>query len=54
MKATVEIELPDSCDLCPLFCNHYSDMFCKVNKRGIDYPYPSHKRQKWCPLKVKK
>ena len=25
-KAILVIDMPDSCDKCPLFCNHYSDM----------------------------
>ena len=46
------MDIPDSCDSCPLFGNHYSDLCCKgLNNRSIDYPYPKDFRQSWCPLK---
>lgn len=50
-KAILTIDVPSSCDGCPLFGSHYSDMTCKANGRGIDYPYPKEVRQEWCPLK---
>lgn len=50
-KGILVIDMPSSCDGCPLFCSHYSDMTCKANGRGIDYPYPKEVRQEWCPLK---
>lgn len=51
-KAILVMDMPDSCDKCPLFHDHYSDMCCGgLNKRGINYPYPKDFRQKWCPLK---
>ena len=51
MKAILVIEMPSSCDKCPLFGSHYSDMTCRGNGRGINYPYPKEVRQDWCPLK---
>lgn len=51
-KAILVMDMPDSCDGCPLFGNHYSDLCCKgLNNRGINYPYPKDFKQKWCPLK---
>ncbi len=50
-KAILIIDKPDSCHKCPLFCDVYSDMRCRGNKKGIDYPYPKDKVQEWCPLK---
>lgn len=51
-KAILVMDMPDSCDKCPLFHDHYSDMCCGgLNKRGINYPYPKDFRQEWCPLK---
>lgn len=51
-KAVLVFDMPSSCDSCPLFGNHYSDMCCKgVNNRGINYPYPKDFRQDWCPLR---
>lgn len=50
-KAILVIDMPNSCDKCPLFCGHYSDIYCKgLNNRGINYPYPKDFRQEWCPL----
>lgn len=50
-KAVLVIDMPESCDMCPLFCNHYSDMCCRgANDRGINYPYPNDFKQDWCPL----
>ena len=52
-KAILVMDMPDSCDECPLFCNYYSDMCCGgLHNRTIDYPYPENFRQEWCPLKV--
>ena len=52
-KAILIIDMPDSCDSCPLFGNHYSDLCCKaLNNRSIDYPYPKEFKQEWCPLSV--
>ena len=51
MKAILVLEMPSSCDNCPLFGSHYSDMTCMGNGRGINYPYPKEVRQDWCPLK---
>ena len=45
------MDMPSSCDICPLFGSHYSDMTCRGNGRGINYPYPKEVRQDWCPLK---
>lgn len=50
-KAILIIDMPDSCDKCPLFHGFYSNMTCGVNHYGIDYPYPKDFRQDWCPLK---
>jgi hypothetical protein len=52
-KAILVIDMPKSCDECPLFENHsYRDMCCLgMNARTIDYPYPKDFRQDWCPLK---
>ena len=50
MKAILVLEMPSSCDKCPLFGSHYSDMTCRANGRGINYPYPKEVRQDWCPL----
>lgn len=50
-KAILVIDMPNSCDKCPLFNSFYSDMSCRgLNNRGIDYPYPEDFRQDWCPL----
>lgn len=50
-KVILILEKPNSCDECPLFRNHYSDMCCgALNNRGINYPYPKDFRQDWCPL----
>jgi len=49
-KALAVVDMPNSCDECPAFGNHYSDMVCKVNGAGINYPYPKDFRQSWCPL----
>lgn len=51
MKAILIMDMPSSCDKCPLFGSHYSDMTCRGNGRSIDYPYPKEVRQDWCPLK---
>lgn len=51
MKAILVLEMPSSCDKCPLFGSHYSDMTCRGNGRSINYPYPKEVRQDWCPLK---
>ena len=53
VKAILVLEMPSSCDKCPLFGSHYSDMTCRGNGRGINYPYPKELRQDWCPLKPK-
>lgn len=51
-KAILVIDMPDSCDECPLFCGHYSDMCCGgLHNRTINYPYPKDFKQDWCPLK---
>ena len=51
-KAILVMNMPDSCDSCPLFGNHYSDLCCRaLNNRGINYPYPKDFRQEWCPLR---
>ncbi len=51
-KAVLVIDMPDSCDKCPLFNSFYSDMSCGgLNNRGINYPYPKDFKQDWCPLK---
>ncbi len=50
-KAVLVLEMPSSCDECPLFGSHYSDMTCKANGRSINYPYPKDERQDWCPLR---
>ena len=50
-KAILVIDMPNSCDKCPLFNSYYSDMTCRANGNGINYPYPKEKRQEWCPLK---
>lgn len=50
-KAILVIDMPDSCDNCPLFHGFYTDMTCVANHYGINYPYPKDFRQDWCPLK---
>ena len=50
-KAILVIDMPESCDKCPLFHGFYTDMTCGANNRGINYPYPKDFRQDWCPLK---
>ena len=50
-KVVLVIDMPDSCDKCPLFRGFYSDMTCGANHYGINYPYPKDFRQDWCPLK---
>lgn len=52
-KAILVIDMPHSCDECPLFNGYYSDMSCGgLNDKGIDYPYHKDFRQSWCPLKL--
>ena len=52
-KAILVIDMPESCDKCPLFNDVYNDMCCLgLNNRTIDYPYPKDFRQDWCPLKI--
>lgn len=50
-KAILVIDIPNSCEKCPLFHGFYTDMTCGANNYGIDYPYPKDFRQDWCPLK---
>ena len=50
-KAILVIDMPDSCDNCPLFHGFYTDMTCGANHYSINYPYPKDFRQDWCPLK---
>lgn len=50
-KAILVIDMPDSCDKCPLFHGFYTDMTCGANNYSINYPYPKDFRQDWCPLK---
>lgn len=50
-KAILVIDMPESCEKCPLFHGFYTDMTCGANNYGIDYPYPKDFRQDWCPLK---
>lgn len=50
-KAVLVLDMPKSCDECPLFGSHYSDMTCKANGRSINYPYPKYERQYFCPLR---
>ena len=50
-KAILVIDMPDSCDNCPLFHGFYTDMTCGANHYGINYPCPKDFRQDWCPLK---
>ena len=50
-KAILVIDMPKSCDKCPLFHGFYTDMTCGANNYGINYPYPKDFRQDWCPLK---
>ena len=50
-KAVLVIDMPNSCDECPLFCNYYSDMYCECSNKAIDSPYPENFRQDWCPLR---
>ena len=50
-KAILVIDMPESCDKCPLFHGFYTDMTCGANNYGINYPYPNDSRQDWCPLK---
>jgi hypothetical protein len=50
-KAILVIDMPDSCDKCPLFHGFYTDMTCSANNYSINYPYPKDFRQDWCPLK---
>ena len=50
-KAVLVMDMPSSCDECPLFGSHYSDMTCKANGRSINYPYPKDERQDYCPLR---
>ena len=51
MKAVLVMDMPSSCEKCPLFSSHYSDMTCKANGRSINYPYPKDERQDFCPLR---
>lgn len=49
-KSILVIDTPECCDKCPLFSSAYTDMTCRGNGKGIDYPYPDDKVQEWCPL----
>ena len=51
-KAILVIDMPESCDKCPLFHGFYTDMTCGANNYGINYPYPKDFIQDWCPLKL--
>ena len=50
-KAILVIDMPNSCDKCPLFHGFYTDMTCGANNYGINYPYPKDFKQDWCPIK---
>ena len=50
-KAILVIDMPESCEKCPLFHGFYTDMTCGANNYSINYPYPKDFRQDWCPLK---
>ena len=50
-KAILVIDMPESCDKCPMFHGFYTDMTCGANNCVINYPYPKDFRQDWCPLK---
>lgn len=50
-KAVLVMDMPESCHECPLFSGVYTDMTCRANGNGIDYPYPDKNRPDWCPLK---
>lgn len=50
-KSILIIDTPESCSKCPFFNGYYSDMTCRANGFGINYPYPDTFRQKWCPLR---
>ena len=49
-KSVIVIDTPNSCDQCPMFGNHYTDMTCKAIHKTIDYPCPKDFKQSWCPL----
>ena len=51
-KAILILDMPESCDDCPLLSGYYVDIYCggKQN-RVINNPYPKDFRQDWCPLK---
>ena len=51
MKAILVLEMPSSCDECPLFGSFRRDMICRASGCGINYPYPENFRQEWCPLR---
>lgn len=50
-KAILIMDMPESCDKCPLFHGYYSDMTCGALHKTIDYPYPKDFKQNWCPLR---
>lgn len=50
-KAILVIDMPESCEKCPLFHGFYTDMTCGANNYSINYPYPKDFRQYWRPLK---
>ena len=50
-KAILVIDMPESCEKCPLFHGFYTDMTCGANNYSINYPYPKDFKQDWCPLK---
>ena len=51
-KAILVMDMPSSCDKCPLFCCYYPDTHCMtINDRTIDYPYPENFIQSWRQLK---
>lgn len=51
-KGILIIDIPNSCNKCPLFGDVCNGMYCsELNKKTIDYPYLKDFRQKWCPIR---
>lgn len=51
-KAIFVMDMPNSCDECPLFNTKREGVLCNgaLNKTN-NWSSPSNKRQDWCPLK---
>ena len=53
MKATLEIDLPDNCEECPLVVNRHNNWiyYCPCTQKGVTQH--DTERPPFCPLKIK-